>query len=123
MMQVDELSKTRLINHSLEARISKMIDKDMIRDIAEMEKSEKMKRKAKGEEDEVYKIKKEKDKEDKDTNKMKYDLNYYKWINRVLESSTDKRIEKEMAEREKKERKKRKAKEEEDEVYEVKNDK
>nr|CAD2142656.1 unnamed protein product [Meloidogyne enterolobii] len=72
MMQVDELSKTRLINHSLEARISKMIDKDMIRDIAEMEKSEKMKRKAKGEEDEVYKIKKEKDKEDKDTSRMAF---------------------------------------------------
>ena len=71
-MQVDELSKTRLINHSLEARISKMIKKDIAKDIAEMEKSEKMKRKATGEEDEVYKVKEDKNKEDKDTSRMAF---------------------------------------------------
>nr|CAD2148416.1 unnamed protein product [Meloidogyne enterolobii] len=72
IMQVDELSKTRLINHSLEARISKMIKKDIAKDIAEMEKSEKMKRKATGEEDEVYKVKEDKNKEGKDTSRMAF---------------------------------------------------
>ncbi|CAK5080637.1 unnamed protein product [Meloidogyne enterolobii] len=58
---------------------------------------------------------------------MKYDLNYYKCINRRLEAKISKMINEEkaekMAESEKKERMKRKAKGEEDEVYKIKEDK
>ncbi|CAK5080638.1 unnamed protein product [Meloidogyne enterolobii] len=68
-----ELDREKRYNRLMEAKISKMMEKD----IAEMEKSEKMKRKAKGEEDEVYKIKEDKDKEDKnkegkDTSRMAF---------------------------------------------------